>query len=77
MHGNVFEWCLDSTDGGDYPGGSAAVTDPRSVTGSYRVLRGGGWRSSASNARCARRDYARPDNANSYYGFRAVLAPGQ
>jgi formylglycine-generating enzyme required for sulfatase activity len=76
MHGNVFEWCLDSTDGGDYPGGSAAVTDPRSVTGSYRVLRGGLWDLNASYARCARRFGINPDLADYGYGVRAVRAPG-
>ena len=60
MHGNVYEWCLDYTNGGDYPDGSAAVTDPRSVAGSRRVLRGGDWGYYASYARCAYRGNCYP-----------------
>ncbi|MCP4664029.1 MAG: SUMF1/EgtB/PvdO family nonheme iron enzyme, partial [bacterium] len=44
MLGNVWEWTWDW--GGDYEAGS--VTDPMGLSrGSYRVLRGGGWDSSA------------------------------
>lgn len=77
MHGNVFEWCLNSTDGGDYPGGSAAVTDPRSVTGSDRVSRGGGWGNGARYCRAALRLASSPGYRYYDLGFRLALAPGQ
>ncbi|MDF2378408.1 MAG: SUMF1/EgtB/PvdO family nonheme iron enzyme [Verrucomicrobiales bacterium] len=77
MHGNVWEWCLDSSDGADYPGGSAAVTDPLSSSGSNRVIRGGNWGSSAYTARCAYRNSLNPGFANRSIGFRVVLAPVQ
>lgn len=77
MAGNMYEWCWDW-----YPAGTdkayAGGTDPHgATTGSRRVLRGGGWGSSAYFTRCALRDYFNPGNAYDYFGFRAVLAPGQ
>ena len=77
MHGNVYEWCLDwfgTLDGG---------TDPKGVTsGSYRVLRGGGWDRGASSCASSNRDY---DTTSFYtcinfgydrYGFRLCCSTG-
>ena len=62
MHGNVWEWCLDWR--GDYP--TSSITDPKSVsTGSYRVIRGGGWRNGA------------PGDRDDDFGFRVALVPVQ
>jgi len=72
MAGNVYERCWDTF--GSYT--SAAQTDPRSLFGG-RIIRGGGWSSSAVTVRCAYRDnqdQKYPDNAG---GFRTVLAPSQ
>ena len=46
MHGNVCEWCYDSCDVVSEtitPYDSENLTDPVCTTGSYRIIRGGGW----------------------------------
>jgi formylglycine-generating enzyme required for sulfatase activity len=75
MHGNVLEWCLDSWD--YYSAYSSdAVTDPVSPNaGTYRVLRGGSWRSTALNVRVPPRIGSGPGFRYSHYGFRLVLVP--
>jgi formylglycine-generating enzyme required for sulfatase activity len=51
MYGNVWEWCLD-WDGRRSSGSSVSVTDPTGpASGSLRVFRGGGWKSSPRNCR--------------------------
>ncbi len=67
MHGNVWELCLDWS--GVYTG---AVTDPPGAeVGSYRVIRGGCWRSEeAVNCRSANRNSDYPDYWDDYLGFR-------
>jgi len=72
MHGNVWEWCLDSE--GAYPGG--AVTDWQGpMTGSRHVARGGSWRDAATDCRSARRLVAEETHRDSHLGFRLVLGP--
>ena len=68
MHGNVCEWCEDWY--GDYPEG--AVTDPKGpATGEYRVLRGGSFLFSESDARSSSRNYGySPSLRVDYAGFR-------
>ncbi len=74
MAGNVFEWCSDLYGG--YSGG--IQTDPRGPgSGSYRVIRGGGWRNPAVDCRSAVRYGNLPEGRNDHYGFRSVLPPGQ
>ncbi len=71
MHGNVEEWCNDWQ--GDYP--ESAVTDPvGAAEGSYRVLRGGSWFSSAWGCRSAYRDWFDPSDRNLFLGFRLALS---
>ena len=73
MAGNVNQWCWD-WHGTPYAGG----TDPRGVaTGSYRVLRGGGWSNTARDCRAANRYSVDPIFVFNFVGFRSVLPPGQ
>jgi formylglycine-generating enzyme required for sulfatase activity len=71
MHGNVWEWCLDSYA----PYTSAAVTDPFVTGGLERVSRGGGHYSASYNCRSAVRRNNGPGYMDVGLGFRVVLAP--
>ena len=69
MLGNVYEWVEDWY--GDYPGGT--VTDPRGPdSGSYRVVRGGGWISRASGCRSSFRFDVTPGSRYAGLGFRLL-----
>jgi formylglycine-generating enzyme required for sulfatase activity len=73
MHGNVYEWCLDTMK----PYSAAAQKDPAVLEGSGdKVIRGGGIGSSPRFLRSAAR-YAVPKDVGYYgmLGLRLVLAP--
>lgn len=70
MHGNVREWCADWY--GTYP--STATTNPTgNLSGTNRVLRGGGWGSFAKSCRSAYRNRNSPAYTNYDLGFRIVF----
>ncbi len=72
MSGNVFEWCKDWR--GVYSSGSQTnPTGPNS--GSYLVIRGGSWDSSARSIRVSDRGYGSPFDLYHNGGFRLVLQP--
>ena len=73
MHGNVFEWCTDW-----YSTYLSDETDPKgsSSAGSYKMMRGGSWRSWPSACRSGSRSWQGPATAQmSWDGFRIALIP--
>ncbi len=67
MSGNVWEWVWDIY--GSYPSG--AQTDPHGAnSGSYRVIRGGGWFDHSDSCTVSYRSYKDATYAGSFIGFR-------
>jgi len=74
MSGNVWEWCWDWKD--KYT--DKQEVDPTgSLSGSYRVLRGGSWYDNASNVRSCDRNNINPSYGDSNIGFRCCSSSGQ
>ena len=73
MHGNVAEWCLDWYRPG-YPEG-AQDNPTGAADGDKRVIRGGSFRTSATETRSAARAALRPTERRDDVGFRIVYAP--
>jgi uncharacterized repeat protein (TIGR02543 family) len=72
MHGNVCEWCWDTSLNDDYASGSQ--TDPTGpASGSFKILRGGSWYEGGQTLGSAFRNRSVANNATyDDYGFRVV-----
>ena len=76
MSGNVSEWCSDWYGSSYYS--SSPLNNPQGpTTGSYRVVRDGGWSLIAPGCRAALRGHPSPGVRSNGIGFRLVLSPGQ
>jgi len=77
MHGNVWEWCLDSIQPGTGHGNGPRVglRDPLEQLGAFKVSKGGSFKVKFDQCRSAVRQGRPRSSKNSDTGFRVALGP--
>ena len=76
MHGNVWQWCADGYGDGYYA--KSPTDDPPGVaSGTFHILRGGGWIMPAWHCRSAYRSHDKPDTSYPVVGVRVALVAGK
>ena len=77
MHGNDWEWCLDSVQPGTRQGSQPRVglKDPLQQIGAFKIIKGGSFKAQFDQCRSAVRQGRPPSAKNSDAGFRVALGP--
>jgi formylglycine-generating enzyme required for sulfatase activity len=78
MHGNVWEWCIDSYDAAAYQNRAGVVTEDPLVFGTdvaQSVSRGGSWLWYGWGTRSSDRHYVARESKAEYYGLRVARTP--
>ena len=76
MYGNVFEWANDWYQAA-FPTGNPVINPSGPASASYRVFRGGSWRTYGTDLRSARRGGNGPSYRSNYLGFRVSFQKSQ
>ena len=66
----VYNWYQD-----DYYSSSPSINPTGPITGTVKVLRGGGWGSHWNSLRVSNRGFSNALELNNYFGFRCAASP--